>query len=227
VSSRARVLLTALVAAAAALPAQAGLRKCASHTITGIDARNAMGAARRVAGTSRLTDKGLTVCMNLGRGLAWFQAEPEPQSDGSEWHPSVDCERETGRWRCKKEITRTLPIEVSVNGADRTFVFGIPNHVPAETARALARKAYAVAPQLEVSQTCDYQPGVHSFARAPEWLAEMKTSYARMEPSFWQRIDVHDGTASVDVNNFVLNFRRASPDAEWEFTCWDMEIVVT
>jgi hypothetical protein len=221
-------LLTMLVVVAVA-PVHAGILNCRSHTIAGIDARNATGAATRMAGTSRLIKKSLSVCMNPGHGRAWFDAEPEPQADQSTLNISVLCERDRGPWRCEKLDKRTTLVDVERDGSRQTYLFDIPDEMSVDQARMLVRKAYQLAPHIEATQGCGYKPDAPWAAKEVEReVMDLRTAFAQPPSDDWHVVtDERDGSISVNVGSNLIHFRRATENAEWMFMCWDIEIVVT
>jgi hypothetical protein len=207
--------------------ATAGVLKCASHTITGIDARNAMSAAVRAAGASHLDQTSLSVCMNPGVGRAWFTAAAEPQADESILQPHIDCERGSGRWRCEKSLTRTLIADVDRAGTTWKYEFRIPVEMSVGDARTVVQKAFDIAGQLVASQTCNYQASDRGNERLADWLTGLRESFSRPPSDGWDEVTVEqDGTIGVDVDFNAIYFRRGAGDTGWQFSCWNILIVV-
>jgi len=210
-----------------ATAAPAGVLKCASHTITAPDASAAIHAARRAAGDSKIRARSLSVCLNPGRGRAWYGAEPEPQADGSVVKPSVECLRGTGPWRCEKLEQRTARFDVALRDGPARYEFALPATMDIGLARQLVTRAFEIAPTLTATQECNYRPPRDPKPGADD-MSAFHRSFERRLDDPWANVDADpDGSVGVVFDFNGLTFRPAATGDGWSFECWYVVVVVS
>lgn len=231
IPTRRLVLLIALAAIGAPSLSEAGLRKCASRTITAPDARNAIIAAQRAAKPSKVIPSSITVCMNPDESLAWYEAEPEPQFDGSLIDHSIECTRSRTPWKCEVSASRRASVDLPMGNARKTVNFNLPMDLDIDKARHFVARAMELGPTLESAQECGPGWNAPDTPRGRENLEEIRGVFTVNPGSNWATVEQEAGGA-ISVSIFteaIFELRFIPPDdgGEWQFNCWLIDIVVT
>jgi len=164
--------------------------------------------------------------MNPGRGRLWFEAEPEPQPDGSVIKPHFLCTREIGPWNCEALQTRLATFDVIRGGVTHRVEFELPPDLAMTDARQIVPRAFELGPSVLDSQECRREPDPNG----SEVLTKKAFAPSDFDPTTeggWREILAQDnGDLAVVVDGNGLLFSRA-PDGTWTFSCWYVLIVVT
>jgi hypothetical protein len=204
----------------------AGLLRCDSHRIAAQDFEQAKAVARRAAGTSKLVKQLPGICMNPGRGRLWFEAEPEPQPDGSVIRRHFVCTRDIGPWSCEALQTRLAQFDVIRDGSTHRVEFELPPELAMTDGRQIVTRAFERAPSVLDSQECLREKN----SNLPAILTKKAFAPSDFDPTTedgWREILPQDnGDMAVVVDGNALVFSRA-PDGTWNFSCWYVLIVVT
>lgn len=212
---------------ALALPSvgHAGLIRCDSRQITAQDFEKGKAAARRAAGASKLATSLPNICMNPGRGRLWFEAEPEPQADGSVVKRHFVCTREMGPWSCEALQTRVAHFDVMHDGASHAVEFELPPDLAMADARQLVTRAFELGPSVLDSQQCTRAPDPN----VPDALPKKAFAPEDFDPTGdgdGREILAEDNGDMAVINGTNGIVFSRSPDGTWTFHCWSVWITV-
>lgn len=198
---------------------------CRSHTMTAGDYRAMKAEAHRVAQGHEL--KVSSVCMNPGRGHVWLDAQAEPQADGSEIRLAALCTRDPRPWKCELIRSRFFQFTLPLAGIGQTFHLQIPPQMDVADVRALATAAFEKGGSLSALDACGRPPDLADPKENEALDRDLRTTFSPGGTAFEGRIEDADGGMALSNDFYSLEFHRAIPGGEWQFSCWWAVVIIT
>jgi hypothetical protein len=157
-----------------------------------------------------------------GGALANVDAVDEPQPDGTVNSFAATCDGDSQGWECDLATGRHLKMTVTVEGKDRALSTMIPDDVDLAIARKVMQQAIDVAPKLETTQVCNYDPtSTEKDTWIPSSLAEIHQDFKLPWTEPFASIDGDLHELRVEVGRNYLSFVPLKPGShEYRFECW-------
>jgi hypothetical protein len=205
--------------------ARAGVRLCASHTLTGSDRSGAWRVIKRTAGKRIIRWKSLSSCVNRDSAQAWIDLEHEPQADGSIIHPALSCERGHLIWECTDTPSRFLGVTVTSGAREHRINVQLPRSLSVAGVKPLVEEGFRRAPLLRPEQECGLGTGDSGDV---QMLENPKSAFTLdgTEKTL-SLIEYEASEIWLETFTEALVFSRsAAPGSPYVFKCWQVMIVI-
>jgi hypothetical protein len=212
-------------------PADAGVRICASETLTQRDQRQLYKVARSAVPDGELVQESLSVCLNRGAADASLETPRRVVSEGAyEWW-LLRCKRGWRAWTCESpSMHRSATMVLAVEGQERRMQLWIDGNTSFTAAKELTSRAWAIyADTHSVPSPCWRSSNSESDDRL--W-ARMRDSYKLDSTITELNVSVSSDGNVTEVQmfdgsglgfTFRLDIDERSPGA----VCWSEWIIVT